>query len=280
MTEISVVIPTCDRPVLLQRALVSVMGQSRPPREITVVDNGRAPLDPGQLPASVQLLSLPPRVGASRARNAGAEWATGDYIAFLDDDDAWAPDYLEKMVEAIEGGSRPPDMLIARMDEILGNERSVKHSLDCLDQAVSEILTDNLGFSGQNTVVRKAAFDEVEGYDPDLITAEDRALAVDFLLHDKHLVAVPQAVVLRYAGRDDHLDCPENRVMTHRTCYRKYRSVMGPRARLTYHARRLRRLARINKQQRRWLAKAQRRLGGLLMRLAACFPHSPPRQVR
>ncbi|MFC4351818.1 glycosyltransferase family 2 protein [Fodinicurvata halophila] len=280
MVAVSVVIPTCDRPDLLERALASVMGQSRAADEVIVVDNGRHPVRPERLPASVILLSLPPRVGASRARNAGAAQAGGDYVAFLDDDDAWMPDYLERIVDAMEGASRAPDMLIARMDEVVGGARYVKHSLDCLDRAVSEILTDNLGFSGQNTVVRKAAFDEVGGYDPDLVTAEDRALAVDFLLHGKHLVAVPQAVVLRYAGREDHLDCPENRILTHRTFYRKYRSVMGPRARLTYHARRFRRLARSNKARRRWLAKAQRRLGWLLMRLAACFPHSFPGQAR
>lgn len=280
MVAISVVIPTCDRPDLLGRALASVMGQSRPAHEIIVVDNGRCPVTPERMPDPVILLSLPPRVGASRARNAGAEQARGDYVAFLDDDDAWMPDYLEKMAEAIEADSRPPDMLIARMDEIIGGEGHVKHSLDCLNQAVSVILTDNLGFSGQNTVVRKAAFDEVGGYDPELITAEDRALAVDFLLHGKHLAAVPQAVVLRYAGREDHLDCSENRVLGHRAFYRKYRSVMGPRARLTHHARRFGRLARTNKARRRWLAKAQRRIGWLLMRLAGCFPHSSPRQAR
>ncbi|MFC4351811.1 glycosyltransferase family 2 protein [Fodinicurvata halophila] len=278
VTDISVVIPTCDRPLLLERALASVMSQSRQAYEILVVDNGRTPLDMSQLPNSVHLLSLPPRVGVSRARNAGAENASGDYIAFLDDDDTWAPDYLETMAHAIESSSSPPDMLIGRIDQFVEGERQVLHSLEYLDHAISMIFTENHGFGGPNTVVRKVAFREVGGYDPALLTAEDRALAVDFLLHGKYLAAVPQAIVFRYAGREDHLDSHENNILGRRAFYEKYRSVMGPRERLIYHAKYMGRMARTNKQSSWLFRKSQRKVSWLVMRLAYCFPSSSPKK--
>jgi glycosyltransferase involved in cell wall biosynthesis len=84
---ISVIIPTADRPpAFLLDAVTSVLAQTLAPMEILVMDNGLRAVDPAILPGGVTLVRLAPRVGPSRARNAGAAKARGAHLAFLDDE--------------------------------------------------------------------------------------------------------------------------------------------------------------------------------------------------
>lgn len=94
---VSVVIPTHNRPALLQEALASVLSQTVLPAEIIVVDDASSP--PAELPAchdgiTIHLLRHEQTRGGAAAKNTGARAARGDLIAFLDDD-LWAPTYLE-----------------------------------------------------------------------------------------------------------------------------------------------------------------------------------------
>ena len=101
--SVSVVIPTHNRADLLPRALESVLAQTYPPLEIIVIDDAS---DDPQAYADVTALQ-DPRVrfvrharplGPSGARNAGISLASGDVVAFLDDDDEWLPEKLEKQM--------------------------------------------------------------------------------------------------------------------------------------------------------------------------------------
>jgi len=79
---VSVIIPTIkDRKKLLERVIGSVKNQTYKNIEIIVVDEGK--------PAPEQ-------------RNIGIERAKGNYIAFLDDDDLWSPQKIEKQMGVIE----------------------------------------------------------------------------------------------------------------------------------------------------------------------------------
>lgn len=94
MTRISVVIPTRARPHFLKQAIASVLEQSHAAHEIVVVDDGEGAAEAvGHMPL-VRVLDNRQR-GPVPARNMGVEAATGDAIAFLDDDDWWTDrDYL------------------------------------------------------------------------------------------------------------------------------------------------------------------------------------------
>lgn len=97
MPAVSVVIPSCNRPNLLRRAIESVFTQSYRDWEVVVVDD--RPSEETRAVAE----SFPERVnyvlgesaGPSRARNRGLQAATGELISFLDDDDVMLPDNLE-----------------------------------------------------------------------------------------------------------------------------------------------------------------------------------------
>ena len=92
----SVVIPTRDRPRLLQRALASALRQVGVVAEVVIVDDGGSP--PVALAPTggrVRVLRKDRSEGVSAARNAGIAAARGEWVAFLDDDDVWAPAKLE-----------------------------------------------------------------------------------------------------------------------------------------------------------------------------------------
>ena len=109
--QVSVVIPTRDRPVWLERAVRSALAQRDIEVEIIVVNDGGAPVEDRLVAcdAGGRIISL--RLPASRersaARNAGLALARGTWVAFLDDDDWWQDDHLAALVEhAVRTGGR------------------------------------------------------------------------------------------------------------------------------------------------------------------------------
>ncbi len=104
--DVSVVIPTFNRPEFLQETLESVLAQSRPAREIIVVDNGTGPETARLLERygnRVVQIKIDP-VGQQAARNSGIAAATSTWVAFLDDDDLYRPTFQESVGHAIEDG--------------------------------------------------------------------------------------------------------------------------------------------------------------------------------
>lgn len=237
----SVIIPTCDRPEPLARAMRSVTAQTFAPDEIIVVDNGTEPVSPDILPEGVSLERLPPRVGVSRARNAGAAKATGDYLAFLDDDDEWRPDYLERMQHAIQEAVEPPDLLVAARENFRDGQSSGRLRVFDAEVTVSEAISGKVRANGSAIVVRRAAFRDVDGFDEQLPVSEDRAFIVDLLLAGGIVRSVPEAVVNVYReSRRPHLLDGTRRIEGKRAFYRRYRHIMGWRERLRIKARILR----------------------------------------
>lgn len=108
MHFVSVVIPTYNRPILLRETLRSVAAQTYPSFEIVVVDDGS--ITPGvkdvcrAVPQCRYLHQ--DNAGRSAARNFGAKQARGDLLAFVDDDDLWKPEKLERQVSLLDKNSQ------------------------------------------------------------------------------------------------------------------------------------------------------------------------------
>ena len=99
---VSVVIPSKNRPEFVVKALESVFAQTYRNLEIIVVDDGSdVPLSPiltNTFGEKVTCLRHEISKGAPTVRNAGVAQAEGEYIAFLDDDDIWRPEKIEKQI--------------------------------------------------------------------------------------------------------------------------------------------------------------------------------------
>jgi glycosyltransferase involved in cell wall biosynthesis len=104
MPEISVIIPTHDRWRLLLRALRTVLAQRGVDIEAIVADDGSTDGTAERVDAvrdeRVRLIRVPAPGGVSAARNLGLEAAAASWVAFLDDDDLWAPTKLSEQLAA------------------------------------------------------------------------------------------------------------------------------------------------------------------------------------
>ncbi len=103
---VSVVIPTRNRRSLLDRALGSVLAQVGVDLEVIVVDDasddGTAQYLQSLGDGRVTVIRHEERQGVTAARNSGIAAASGPWIAFIDDDDLWAPGKLVAQLRAIE----------------------------------------------------------------------------------------------------------------------------------------------------------------------------------
>lgn len=110
---ISVIMPTRNRPHLLRHALASVAAQRDVPLEaveaVVINDGGvdvttelRSAVENG---LRVRPVVLPSRQGLPAARNAGLETASGEHVAFLDDDDVFLPHHLATALSVLDGGT-------------------------------------------------------------------------------------------------------------------------------------------------------------------------------
>jgi glycosyltransferase involved in cell wall biosynthesis len=104
---VSVVITTYDRPELLPRAVKSVLNQTYDKIECIIVDDCSSSDQTPKVVASFNSSKVTyhrhvRNRGLSAARNTGIELSEGKYIAFLDDDDEWAPTKLQQQVSLFE----------------------------------------------------------------------------------------------------------------------------------------------------------------------------------
>ena len=178
MSEVSVVIPTKNRKEFLLRAARSALAQTFAPKEVIVVDDGSEDGTPEAVrdlgdPRVILLSSSAP--GTAHARNTGIEAARGDLIAFLDDDDEWLPEKLEKQVPLLESG-RPPalvfaDAIVEPVAEPRGRTIFSRQPPSC-GRIFQSLLLDNF-IPTSAVIVRKKIFETGLRFDQRFFPAED-----------------------------------------------------------------------------------------------------------
>lgn len=138
MNTVSVVIPAYNSAALLPRCLDSVLAQTLAAAEVLVVDDGSSDNTAeavSRYGEAVRLLRQP-NGGPGVARNSGISAANGDWIAFLDADDQWVPNKLERQIECAHSH---PDAGLIYCDAIV---------LDADGTATGEFLADKGPASG------------------------------------------------------------------------------------------------------------------------------------
>ena len=105
--KVSVIIPFFNRSHTIERCLISVQQQTCEDFECLIVNDGSQPPESQSLRSTVaelqdhrfQIIEMSKNLGGGAARNQGIERARGEYVAFLDSDDEWLPQKLEKQLE-------------------------------------------------------------------------------------------------------------------------------------------------------------------------------------
>ena len=197
---VSVVIPTRNRAALLRRALDSVLAQSFHNHEILVVDDasedGTAEMVRG-LGVAVRYLRQEACLGAATVRNRGLREARADLVAFLDDDDEWLPSKLERQVAAL----RPLPSYVAMVScgfEVVSDVTGevVRTSDGASHPRSPQAFLRSTGFMTSVPLIRRAALEEVGGFDASLEGSQDRDLWIR--LSRRHQVTSVPEVLVRY----------------------------------------------------------------------------------
>jgi len=127
--DVSVVIPTCNRPLLVAETVKSVLCQIRQPREIIVVDNGTDSCTEEALRCFAPAMTYirQPPTGVQTARNAGAAIASSTWIATLDDDDLYQPNFLSTAEAAMTDGRADAIFSDQQIQQIVCNQTMGNH---------------------------------------------------------------------------------------------------------------------------------------------------------
>ena len=199
---VTVIVPSYNSRAFVTAAVDSVLSQSYPNVELIVVDDGSTD-DTKQVLENygdkIRYL-FKTNGGVSLARNFGIEQARGEYVAFLDADDSWLPEKLEKQIEAINSS---PNAGAAHTSFYLGNQnleivgkrkplRSIRNVLEDL------FFVGNVIGTPSSVVAKKSIFEEIGGFDPELSQCADwdmwikLALKTDFAFVDEPLIIYRQ----------------------------------------------------------------------------------------
>ncbi len=117
--QLSIIIPTHNRPHLLPLAVQSAFNQTYQDLEVVVVDDASS--EPVQLPEDPRLrvIRLEPGVGGAGARNVGTQAARGRWVTYLDDDDRLLPNMAEVSLAALEAtDAEPPVAVISGLQKV------------------------------------------------------------------------------------------------------------------------------------------------------------------
>ena len=215
--NVSVIIPTYNRKNLLKRALHSANSQTFVPQEIIVVDDGSSDGTKDwvleRFPC-VRYISQD-NSGVSSARNRGIREAKGSWIAFLDSDDEWMPDKLEKQEIAINDSK---EAWLCHTNEIwirngIRVNQMKKHQKYGGD--VFENCLDICRISPSSALIKKEVFEMVGLFDESLNVCEDYDLWLR-ITSVLPIIFLDQPLIIKYGGHADQLSRVDNGIEQYR----------------------------------------------------------------
>jgi glycosyltransferase involved in cell wall biosynthesis len=201
---VSVVVPSRDRPGAVAPAVETARAQTYTELEIVVVDDASArpvSLSPDALADErVRLVRSERRLGAGGARNHGVALSTGQLIAFLDDDDAWAPDKLARQVASLaEHGSATAAVEVG--SELWDDGRLLFQHVPNPGEDVARTLLRVPRMQPSTVMLKRDAFDDLGGFDATMRRVEDWEFWIR--LSERYAIAVvPDVLVQRQLNPD------------------------------------------------------------------------------
>lgn len=206
MPQVSVILPTHNRRKALQRAIQSVVDQTYSDYEIIVVNDGSTD-DTADYLSTLKINTLRSihsdrNSGGSIARNQGIDHSNGEYIAFLDDDDAWEPTKLEEQVPLLSTGGaglcRTGFNLYSRDGTLI----KYVYKSPRFNDHYKSVVADNFLGGTSSVLVKSSLVKAINGFDPNLPALQDWDFFIR-LLKERCVIAGIDKPLVRYYFMDD-----------------------------------------------------------------------------
>ena len=203
--QISVVIPTYNRYEFLKRALKSVFKQTYQPSEVIVIDDGSVD-NTSQIEKDFPSIKYfyQENQGVSCARNVGINKASHRWITFLDSDDEWEKEKLEKQVAFHKENqnifmSYTDEKWIRDEKEVKIPKKFKKYGGYIFEECLSHCI-----IAPSASIVHKDLFDKVGLFDEELEVCEDYDLWLRIALENE-IGLVDKKLIIKYAGHKNQL---------------------------------------------------------------------------
>lgn len=220
MSTVSAVIPTYNDAKTLNRAIESVIKQTFCVDEIIVVDdasedNTRKIVEDYD-DDRIQLITHEENQGGSAARNTGIKNATGEYVAFLDADDEWHRQKIEKQLNELKSKSDEwvavhcgrkdnwtlTNQLGHSLSKVVGT-RKRDPPVEGGEKLIKEVLLINFDTGASTLMVERETVENIGGYDADFPRHQDWEFLIRILQQGK-LAYVNEPLVTKHStGRPD-----------------------------------------------------------------------------
>jgi glycosyltransferase involved in cell wall biosynthesis len=201
---ISVVVPVMNRSQLLMRALVSIQNQTFRDYEVLIVDDG----------STENILSISEKYkagylksngkGVSAARNTGVHAAQSDWIAFLDSDDEWLPEKLEKQRSFL---IQNPQCSFVHTNEIwIRDQKTVQQTAKQKKYGgkIFKQCTERCLIAPSSVLMHKKIFSSVGLFDETFPVCEDFDLWLR-ITSQEDVGFLEEALTIKHAGHGDQL---------------------------------------------------------------------------
>lgn len=199
MPKVSVIIPTHNRAELLFTAISSVFGQTFEDWEMVIVDDHSTDktriVVEGFADDRVKYIKNTGKNGPSVSRNLAISAAAGEYVAFLDDDDEWLPQKLEKQIGILDTCTKKVCGIYSNrlmIDKQTGKTFSEDPGAETLKgNLLSQLMIKN-PIHTSTLVIRKACLDKIGVFDETMRYSEDKDLFIRLSIYwDIEYVNIP-----------------------------------------------------------------------------------------
>ena len=207
VADISIVIPTYNRCELLKRAINSVLDQTINVKEIIIVDNGSTDNTYEMISSLFPEITYiyENRKGVSIARNVGIKNCDSTWIAFLDSDDAWEPQKLEKQLFFSNNNTKK--YRVIHTNEIWYKNNKFQNQLKKHEKSGGDIFQKSLQLcciSPSSAFIKKEVFDDYGFFDESLEVCEDYDMWIR-ITSKEEVGFLNNPLVVKYGGHNDQL---------------------------------------------------------------------------
>lgn len=198
---VSTIIPTYDRPDMLARAVQSVDTQSYDNVEVIVVDgpsevSAKSVLRGMDIDITCRCIQNETLKGLPTARNDGIDLAQGKYICFLDDDDTWEREKLQKQVDRITDSDF--GAVYCGVNQITDGGTQIASKRESKEGNItSHLILRNFIGTLSCFMIQTDVIEEVSGFDEEMKVWEDWDLYIR-VAKNWHIGAVPETAINRH----------------------------------------------------------------------------------